>query len=109
MCPVCRKELGSTDIFCPQCGTKLPEKDLPFTLWQQVKIYAVTVFLAPLGLFWFFKHFKSQNSQKKKVAYNVLWITIVVTVAMVISTIYVLKYYMGYIDTFVPYTSTYNF
>ena len=43
---------------------------------NKVKIYAISFFLAPVGLYWFFKYFRSADLGYKKVAYTALWITL---------------------------------
>jgi uncharacterized BrkB/YihY/UPF0761 family membrane protein len=75
-CPFCNKEIRPTDTYCPNCGTKLPDVDLPFSTKQKIKIYLISVFLAPLGLYWFFKYFKNEDTDKRRTAFIALYITI---------------------------------
>jgi uncharacterized membrane protein YvbJ len=99
-CPHCNKEIDLTDKFCPNCGNKLPEKDLPFSTGQKLKIYMVSVFLAPFGLYWFFKFFKNENIEKRKVAYNALYISIVMIIVIFIINSYFVKTLRTYVDSY---------
>ncbi|HLD51120.1 hypothetical protein A3K34_01640 [candidate division WWE3 bacterium RIFOXYC1_FULL_40_10] len=98
-CPVCLKEIHEGNVFCPHCGIKIPTTNPPLSTWSKMKIYLVTVFLAPFGLYWFFKYFRESDSEKRKVAYIVLVITLVTLAFSVFSGMYVMKYYTNYINT----------
>lgn len=102
-CPFCNKEISPTDVFCPHCGNKLPDKKLPFSTAQRIKIYLVSVFLAPLGLYWFFKYFRNEDPEKKKVAYVALYITIF----MIIVSFFLVSSWIKYIDIYSQ--TNYNF
>lgn len=99
-CPICHQEISPNDVFCSHCGAKIPGRDTALSNKQKVKIYIVSVILAPLGIYWFFKYFRSEDPQKKKIAYHVLWITILITISMVILTYYISNSYSNYMDTF---------
>ena len=99
-CPFCNKEIDRTDKFCPNCGNKLPEKDLPFSTAQKVKIYFLSMVLASFGLYWFFKYFKNENSEKRKLAFNVLYISIFMIIVLVIINFYFVKALQTYIDSY---------
>ena len=108
-CPVCTKEIHLGDVFCPHCGARLPEKNVPLTLWQKIKIFLVTVLLAPFGLYWFFKLRKSEDPVRKKIAYVVLYLTIVVLLASVVLAYYTTKAYMNYLNSYVSGSSLYGY
>lgn len=100
-CPFCDKEVGTTDILCPACGKKLPDKNLPFSTAQKIKIYFFSIVLAPLGLYWFFKYFRNVDESKRRVAYIVLLITVItLTIVTAVSYYYVqqLNIYMESYD-----------
>ena len=100
-CPFCTKEIIPTDTFCSSCGNKLPEEDIAFSKTQRIKIYLVSIVVAPFGLYWFFKYFKNNNADKRKTAFVAFYLTIVTLfVVTVISYYYVnqLKSYMGLYD-----------
>ncbi len=99
-CPFCTKEIDQTDKFCPNCGNKLPEKNLPFSTAQKVKIYILSIFLAPFGLYWFFKYLGSENNDKRKVAFNVLYISIVMIIVLFIINFYFIRALQTYVDSY---------
>ena len=78
-----------------------------FSLAQRIKIYLVSILLAPLGLYWFFKYFKDENMNKRKVAYLALYITIIVLFLSTILAYYYVKgiskyaeYYRSNLDVY---------
>lgn len=71
------------------------------TTRKRFKLYIFSVLIAPFGLYWFFKYFRSGVPENKKFAYIVLTITIV-TMVVLIATSY------SYIQTFDQYTSMYK-
>lgn len=99
-CPICNNEINLTDKFCPNCGNKLPDKDLPLSTTQKVKIYTSSILLAPFGLYWFFKYFKNENSEKRKVAFNVLYISILMVITLIVINFYFVKALQTYIDSY---------
>lgn len=99
-CPFCNKEIRSTDVFCPTCGKKLPDKNLPFSTAQKIKIYLVSVILAPLGLYWFFKYFRSEDQKKRKVAFFALYLTIFTIVVLTTVSYYYVKQMNAYIESY---------
>ena len=100
ICPFCNKEIDSTDKFCPKCGNRLPESNSSFTVGQKVKIYLLSVILAPLGLYWFFKFYKNENPEKRRVAFYSLYITIFMIVVLVIINMYFIKALETYVGSY---------
>lgn len=99
-CPFCNKEIRPTDAFCPTCGKKLPDKNLPFSTAQKIKIYLISVTLAPLGLYWFFKYFKNEDQSKRKVAFVALYLTIITLTILTIISYYYVKKMNAYIELY---------
>jgi uncharacterized membrane protein YvbJ len=90
-CPFCKKEISPNDVYCSGCGNKLPDREAPFTTTQKIKMYFLSIVLAPFGLYWFFKYFKDPNTEKKKVAYSILYISIFMVVVLVIVNYFFIK------------------
>ena len=99
-CPYCSAEIDLTDKFCPNCGKKLPDKDMPFPTTQKLKIYFLSIVLAPFGLYWFFKYFRNENENKRKVAFNVLYISIVMIIVLFIINFYFIRALQTYVDSY---------
>lgn len=76
-CPSCKKEIDLGSEFCSHCGHKLSIASSTLTSRQKTGIYLGSFFLSPLGILWFFKYFRSDNAETKKVGYASLIITIV--------------------------------
>lgn len=75
------------------------EKDERVSLAKELSIYIFSFFLVPLGLYWFFKYFKSLDTVKKRVAYISLVITLIaLTLTMIVVYGYV-QSLKGYINT----------
>lgn len=71
----------------------------PLTTWQVIKVYILTVLLAPFGLYWFFKYVRNTDPAKRRVAYIVLVLTILAIVFAVVSTAYVAGSYSDYLNS----------
>ncbi len=99
-CAFCNSEIDLTDKFCPNCGKKLPERNLSFSTPQKVKMYLLSVLLAPFGLYWFFKFFKNENKEKRKVAFNILYISIVMILLLLVINFYFIKALQNYVDSY---------
>ena len=108
-CPGCNKAVTPNDAFCSHCGTKLIEQSTNLSVWQLIKIYAVTILLAPFGLYWFFKYFKNSDPKKRGVAYSVLVITIVIILLVITSSAYIIDFYRDFVETNIPDPSLYDF
>jgi hypothetical protein len=108
ICAVCKKEVRPEDIFCPHCGAKLIQTNAPLSTGQKIKIYVVTVLLAPLGIYWFFKYFRNTDPQKRHVAYAVLWITLIMLALIAGSTVYIMDFYTKYLNTYTQDLSIYD-
>jgi len=106
-CPFCNKEISPTDVFCPHCGNKLPDKKLPFSSVQRIKIYLVSIILAPVGLYWFFKYFKNEDLEKRKVAYVALYLTIFMIIVLIVVNFLFVDSWMKYINIYSQ--NNYNF
>lgn len=83
-CPSCKKEVTAGVSFCSYCGHKLNPRGVVLTSTQKIRIYLISFFLSPLGLIWFFKYFRSDKLENRKVAYTSLIITLVPLVLILV-------------------------
>lgn len=67
---------------------------------QKIKIYLASFFLAPLGLYWFFKYRKNPDKEIRKVGSIALWITIVTLVISTITFSLYINAISGYISMY---------
>lgn len=66
------------------------------TTKQLIKIYTITVVLAPLGIIYFFKYYKSPDQKKKAVAYICLIITVSIMLSFLALTKTTFRFYETY-------------
>jgi hypothetical protein len=81
-CTLCHIPLLDTYFFCPNCGKKIHEPALSTTLLKQLGIYALSIFLPPLGLWPGIRYLR----QPDKNAHIVGWIAIFLTVISIVAT-----------------------
>lgn len=84
VCSVCHQPVLDSYYFCPNCGYNLKEKSAPVSVMMQIGLYALAIFLPPLGLWPGIKYMLKKNPQARWVGA----VTIVLTVASTILTIW---------------------
>lgn len=84
LCPKCQTPNPAVNNYCPSCGQKIREKPLSATLLTQLGLYALSVFLPPLGLWPAFKYLRQEDPQLKRIGI----IAVILTVLSVIASIY---------------------
>jgi len=94
-CPSCKKEIDDSVNFCPNCGQEFILEKKALSPVKKRRIYLASFFLSPLGLIWFFKYFRSDEKENKKVAY----IALVLTLLPLIFTLIVSKKYISVMST----------
>ncbi len=80
-CPNCGQGINASDAFCVHCGKQLV--DLPIGIGKKIYMYAISILLPPFGIVYFFKYFRSQNPDLKKVGTISLILTIIATIATI--------------------------
>ena len=99
-CRSCKKEIDDSLSFCSYCGQKTNIKGLGLTTAQKTRIYLASFFLSPLGLIWFFKFFRDDNLENRKVGYISLVITLVPLVLVLVIGGTLSNYLFGYIEKY---------
>lgn len=86
-CPFCHFQIIDPEhsYFCPNCGKKL--KEPPLTLFKQIGIYLVSIFLPPLGLWPGIKYLLQSDEKKKMVGLIAIVLTLLSTVITIWLTI----------------------
>jgi len=100
LCPFCNNKIEPYDKFCSKCGNEIPKSTVPLSTFQKIKIYTLCVLLAPFGIYWFFKYFKNEDPEKKKVAYISLFITILMLIVLVVVNLYFVKALEQYVGSY---------
>ncbi|MDP1721950.1 MAG: hypothetical protein Q8L37_01955 [Candidatus Gottesmanbacteria bacterium] len=65
-CPGCHIAIRPTDYFCFNCGKNLHVVPPGTTPVDQIKLYAGSILLAPMGIFWGLKYLR-ENDDKAKI------------------------------------------
>ena len=78
-CKFCNFSVLETYYFCPNCGKKLKNPPLSTSLSKQLGIYAISVFLPPLGIIPAIKYLMSNERHAKVVGIIALILTIIST------------------------------
>jgi hypothetical protein len=84
ICPVCHQPVTAEFFFCPNCGHNLKEKPMPISTVVQIGLYALAIFLPPLGLWPGIKYMMKNTKQAKWVG----GVTIALTLLSSFLTIY---------------------
>lgn len=80
-CKYCGYPISANFFFCPNCGKKLHEP--PITIARQIGLYALSVFLPPLGLWPGIKYLQQKDPKAKIVGS----IAIILTIVSILITI----------------------
>jgi len=81
-CPSCRQTVSPEFFFCPYCGKKLNEKPLSTSVFVQLGIYLLSIFLPPLGLWPGVKYARSGDKETKMIGVAAIVLTIISTIVV---------------------------
>jgi hypothetical protein len=85
VCPACNASSHSSANFCPNCGRSLKPAVLSTSIPKQIVVYLISFFLAPLGLWFAWKHLKQDDRKSKTIGIVAIALT-VISVALTIWT-----------------------
>ena len=77
ICKVCHQPVSGKDFFCPNCGNNLKEKEMPISGIVQTGLYALAIFVPPMGLWPGVKYIMKKSKYAKKVGYITVGLTLV--------------------------------
>jgi predicted RNA-binding Zn-ribbon protein involved in translation (DUF1610 family) len=86
-CPFCQVVVLEKDYYCPNCGRKIREKPLSSGIGKQLIIYAISVFLPPLGLWPGFKYLRQNNQKLKVIGGIAILLTVISTIITAILVV----------------------
>ena len=84
ICPQCNSSILFSDFFCPNCGKQLKDKLPSATLWKQIVIYSVSLFLPPFGLWYAWKYYRAGDQKSKTIAV----VAVVLTIGSILITVW---------------------
>ena len=94
-CTKCGTQFSAGLQFCPNCGAQIREKELSVTLFSQLWIYGMSVFLPPLGFWPGIKYFRSSDPKTKRIGMIALVLSLIATVLTIWATFAFLNIYLG--------------
>jgi hypothetical protein len=90
VCPACHQLVQPEWYFCPNCGKDLKPKPVNVSAWAQIGVYALSVFLPPLGLWPGIKYLQKPGPQAKIVG----WVAIILTIVSTVLTFWFTIHYL---------------
>lgn len=90
-CTVCHFPIADTFYFCPNCGKKIHEPPPSTTLMKQLSIYALSIFLPPLGLWPGIRYVRQPDQKTRMVGMIAIFLTIVSTIVTVWLTMEIMN------------------
>jgi hypothetical protein len=98
VCPICHQPVLAEYFFCPNCGHNLKEKQIPISIIVQVGLYALAIFLPPLGLWPGIKYMMKNTKQAKWVGGVTIVLTILSSFFTIYYTLTIFNTYIGQIN-----------
>ncbi|MGA2910268.1 MAG: zinc ribbon domain-containing protein [Candidatus Microgenomates bacterium] len=83
LCPFCHTPIADSYYFCPNCGKNLKPAPLPTKVLTQIGIYALSIFLPPLGLWPGIKYLNQGNEKAKIIGTVAISLTVISTVVTI--------------------------
>jgi len=98
ICGTCHIKNPSTFYFCPNCGRQLQRKPLSTSIFKQLGIYLLSVFLPPLGLWPGIKYLRGKTTSEKLVGITTITLTLIVTIVTVWYTMELVKNFQSMLN-----------
>jgi len=98
ICPLCHKEVLAAYYFCPNCGNNLKEGPAEITVVTQIGLYALAIFLPPMGLWPGIKYLTKKDPKAKKIGAIVLALTLLSTILTIWEIFNLLGNYLEMIN-----------
>lgn len=89
-CPYCGTKIMAEGYFCQNCGKKLKEIFPSGSVIQQIKIYLISFFIPPLGLFKGYPYLKQKGSRLRIIGIAAIVLTIIsliIVIWLVVQTV----------------------
>ncbi len=76
-CTQCGTALPAEANFCSHCGVQIKEPGLSVSAATQFRIYCVSFFVPPFGLWYAYKYLKHGGATEEKIGYVAIVLTLV--------------------------------
>lgn len=87
VCPSCHIVVKSTDYFCSNCGKNLHPVPLRTTVFDQVKLFLGSVFLAPMGIIWGMRYLREKEDKSKIVGVIAMLLSVITLIVAIQYTV----------------------
>jgi len=98
VCSVCHQAVLEEHYFCPNCGNSLKEKEVSVSGIAQVGLYALAIFLPPLGLWPGIKYMMKKGGQAKRVGLVTVVLTLLSSALTIWSIFVIFSSYVEQLD-----------
>lgn len=98
ICSVCHQPVQAEHYFCANCGHSLKEKPVPITPAAQLGVYALSIFLPPLGLWPGIKYLSKENPHAKRVGWIAIGLTIFSSAASIWAMFSLYEIYLSQLN-----------
>ena len=98
VCAVCHQPILESYYFCPNCGANLREKTAPVSVIMQIGLYALAIFVPPLGFVPGVKYMMKKTTQAKRVGLITVLLTTISTVLTIWAIFAFLNKYLSEIS-----------
>ena len=95
ICPACHQVVISEWYFCPNCGEELQPKPVKVSASTQIGIYALSIFLPPLGLWPGIKYLGKEGREAQVVGVIAIALTIISSIVTIWLIFYSLQSYLA--------------
>lgn len=86
-CPFCKFPISFNFRFCPNCGKQIQGSSVSTTITKQIGLYAISIFLPPLGLWPGIKYILQKDQKAKIIGAVAISLTILSTIITTMLTI----------------------
>ena len=98
VCLVCHQAVSEQDYFCPNCGNSLKEKPVEISALMLIGLYALAIFLPPLGLWPGIKYVMKKSPEAKQVGAIMIVLTLVSSALSIWAIFALFNNYLGQIN-----------
>lgn len=98
VCPQCHVPITAQQYFCSNCGKNLQEAPLVISLAKQLGIYALSIFLPPLGFYPGFRYVMKKDPAVRRVGIIAIVLSVIATVVTVWAIFVMFQDYMNQLN-----------
>jgi len=102
-CPVCHQPILPNYYFCPNCGANLKDKAKDISALTQIALYALALFLPPLGLWPGIKYLMKSDPKAKKIGIIIIVLTVISSAITIWAIFSLFNVYLGELNSTVSF------